>query len=162
SAANQRLQAQKPWDKLKSDRDAALSELTLAVNVARFCARWLAPVVPRFARGVEEQSGAKLAWGDFEPPQNAPIREPRPPVRKVEDADISKLASRFVAAAPSETKPEPKVVVTPELTIDQFAQMDLRAGKVVAVERVPKKDKLLRLTVDLGEASPRTIVSGVA
>ena len=158
SAANQRLQAQKPWEKLKSDRDAALSELTLAVNVARFCARWLAPVVPRFARGVEEQSGAKLAWGDFEPLQNVPIREPRPLVRKVEDADVAKLASRFVAAAPA----EPKAVVTPELSIDQFAQMDLRAGKILSAERVPKKDKLLRLTIDLGEGSPRTIVSGVA
>ena len=53
-------------------------------------------------------------------------------------------------------------MVTPELTIEQFAQMDLRAGKVLAVERVPKKDKLLKLSIDLGEATPRTIVSGVA
>ena len=40
--------------------------------------------------------------------------------------------------------------------------MELRAGKVLSAERVPKKDKLLKLTIDLGEASPRTIVSGVA
>src|SRR5207253_1852591 len=65
SAANQRLQAQKPWEKLKSDRDGALAELTLAVNVARLCARWLGPIVPRFAKGVEEQTGAELRWGDF-------------------------------------------------------------------------------------------------
>jgi methionyl-tRNA synthetase len=159
SAANQRLQAQKPWEKLKSDRDGALSELTLAVNVARICARWLAPVVPRFARGVEEQSGAKLRWGDFTPLENAPIREPRPLVRKVEDADIQKLASQFVAADPA---PAAKAVVTPELSIEQFGQMELRAGKVLAAERVPKKDKLLKLSIDLGEATPRTIVSGVA
>src|SRR6266853_1647963 len=88
SAANQRLQAQKPWEKLKTDRDAALSELTLAVNVARLCARWLSPIVPRFARGVEEQSGARLSWGDFKPLENTPIREPRPLVRKVEDAEV--------------------------------------------------------------------------
>src|SRR5262249_21705999 len=86
------------------------------------------------------------------------IREPRPLVRKVEDADIQKLASRFVAPPAAEQK----TVVIPELTIDQFAQMDLRAGKVLAAEKVPKKDKLLRLTIDLGEPSPRTIVSGVA
>jgi methionyl-tRNA synthetase len=162
SAANQRLQAQKPWEKLKSDRDAALSELTLAVNVARFCARWLSPVVPRFAGGVEEQSGAKLSWGDFTPLQNSPIREPRPLVRKVEDADVQKLASRFVAPGTAPAADSPKAVVVPELSIDQFAQMDLRAGKVLSVEKVPKKDKLLKLTVDLGEAAPRTIVSGVA
>jgi len=40
--------------------------------------------------------------------------------------------------------------------------MELRAGKVLAAERVPKKDKLLKLSIDLGEATPRTIVSGVA
>ena len=40
--------------------------------------------------------------------------------------------------------------------------MDLRAGKVLAAERVPKKDKLLKLSIDLGEEQPRTIVSGVA
>ena len=161
SSANQRLQAQKPWEKLKTDREAALEELTLAVNVARFCARWLAPIVPRFARGVEEQSGAELTWGDFKPLENAAIREPRPLVRKVEDAEVSELSSRFVP--PSAVVPPPaKAVVVPELTIEQFATMDLRAGKILAAERVPKKDKLIKLTIDLGEATPRTIVSGVA
>ncbi|HEY4885493.1 MAG TPA: methionine--tRNA ligase, partial [Myxococcales bacterium] len=114
---------------------------------------------PRFARGVEEQSGAKLRWGDFTPLENAPIREPRPLVRKVEDADVQKVASQFVAADPA---PAARAVVTPELSIEQFGQMELRAGKVLAAERVPKKDKLLKLSIDLGEATPRTIVSGVA
>ena len=53
-------------------------------------------------------------------------------------------------------------MVTPELSIEQFGQMELRAGRVLAAERVPKKDKLLKLSIDLGEATPRTIVSGVA
>jgi methionyl-tRNA synthetase len=45
---------------------------------------------------------------------------------------------------------------------DQFAAVDLRVGVVRTSERVPKKDKLLRLTVDMGEAEPRTIVAGLA
>ena len=158
SAANQRLQAQKPWEKLKSDRDGALAELTLAVNVARLCARWLGPIVPRFAKGVEEQTGAELRWGDFTPLEDVAIREPGPLVRKVEDVDIQKLSSHFVVP-PS---PPAKAVVTPELTVEQFDRMDLRAGRVLSAERVPKKDKLLKLSIDLGEAAPRTIVSGVA
>jgi len=165
SSANARLQAQKPWEKLKGDRDAALSELTLAVNVARLCARWLQPIVPRFAAGVEEQSGAELRWGDFAPLEDREIREPKPLVRKVEDAELQKLAARFVpavGAAPAEAPAAPPAVVTPEMTVEQFAAMDLRAGKVLAVERVAKKDKLLKLTIDMGEAEPRTIVSGVA
>src|SRR5439155_1711066 len=158
SAANQRLQAQKPWEKLKSDRDGALAELTLAVNVARLCARWLGPIVPRFAKGVEEQTGAELRWGDFTPLEDVAIREPGPLVRKVEDVDIQKLSSHFVVP-PS---PPAKAVVTPERTVEQFDRMDLRAGKVLSAERVPKKDKLLKLSIDLGEAARRTIVSGVA
>jgi methionyl-tRNA synthetase len=40
--------------------------------------------------------------------------------------------------------------------------MDLRVGIVRSCERVPKKDKLLKLAVDLGEPEPRTIVAGLA
>ncbi|MFN2546449.1 MAG: methionine--tRNA ligase [Myxococcales bacterium] len=155
SEANQRLQQKKPWELLKGARDEALSELTLAVNVARICARWLGPIVPKFTEGVENQSGAELKWGDFEPLEDLAIREPKPLVRKVEDADIQKLASKFVA-------PEAKAPETPSMTIDEFGKMDLRAGRVLSVEKVPKKDKLLKLSIDLGEGAPRTIVSGVA
>jgi len=49
-----------------------------------------------------------------------------------------------------------------EISIDRFSEIDLRAGKVLAAEKVPKADKLLKLTIDLGEGAPRTIVSGVA
>ena len=35
-------------------------------------------------------------------------------------------------------------------------------GQVLAAERVPKADKLLKLTVDVGEGSPRTVVAGIA
>ena len=48
------------------------------------------------------------------------------------------------------------------IAYDDFAKVDLRVGLVKTCEKVPKKDKLLRLTVDLGEAEPRTIVAGLA
>ncbi len=44
---------------------------------------------------------------------------------------------------------------------DDFAAVDLRVGVVASCERVPKKDKLLKLEVDVGEARPRTIVAGL-
>ncbi|HTO97626.1 MAG TPA: methionine--tRNA ligase [Myxococcales bacterium] len=165
SSGNARVQKSKPWEGLKADPETALSELTLAANIARMCARWLSPIVPGFARGVEEQLGTPLGWGDFEPLENAAIREPRPLVRKVEDADIQKLSARFVAPAPAAASPPgeaPAAAAPQPLSIEDFGKMDLRAGKVLGVERVPRKDKLLKLTVDLGEGAPRTIVSGVA
>jgi methionyl-tRNA synthetase len=48
------------------------------------------------------------------------------------------------------------------ITYDHFSTVDLRVGVVRTAERVPKKDKLLRLLVDLGEPEPRTIVAGLA
>ena len=48
------------------------------------------------------------------------------------------------------------------ISIDTFAQIDLRVGQVVRAERVPNTDKLLRLEVDLAEPEPRQLLAGVA
>ncbi len=48
------------------------------------------------------------------------------------------------------------------ISIDEFAKSDIRIGKIVNVERIAGADKLLKLTIDLGEGAPRTICSGVA
>lgn len=47
------------------------------------------------------------------------------------------------------------------ITFDDFKKVDMRIGEIVAVEVVPDADKLLKLTVDVGEETPRTIVSGI-
>ncbi|MDT7605316.1 MAG: methionyl-tRNA synthetase, partial [Acidobacteriota bacterium] len=46
--------------------------------------------------------------------------------------------------------------------IEDFAKVELRVGEVLTAERVPKSDKLLRFTVDLGESAPRQILAGIA
>lgn len=48
------------------------------------------------------------------------------------------------------------------INIDEFKKIELKLGKILNVEKVPDTDKLLKLTVDLGEDNPRTIVSGIA
>lgn len=48
------------------------------------------------------------------------------------------------------------------ISIDDFTKVEVKIGTVVSAERVPDTDKLLRLMVDLGEAEPRQIVSGIA
>lgn len=50
----------------------------------------------------------------------------------------------------------------PHISIDDFAKVQVKVGTVLSAERVPETDKLLRLTVDLGEAESRQIVSGIA
>ena len=52
---------------------------------------------------------------------------------------------------------------TPEITIDDFAKIDLRVAQILVCERIPKADKLLRLEVDLGpDLGRRQILSGIA
>jgi methionyl-tRNA synthetase len=49
-----------------------------------------------------------------------------------------------------------------EMTIDDFAKVDMRVGRILHAEPVPKADKLLHLKIDIGEAEARTIVAGLA
>jgi glutaminyl-tRNA synthetase len=70
------------------------------------------------------------------------------------------------APAPKPAK-EKKVEAAPagpaaEIEFGDFTKVSLKAGKVLAAEKVEKADKLLKLSVDLGEGAPRTIVSGIA
>ena len=91
--------------------------------------------------------------------------------RKIEDAEIEaqtakleaikkarEAAEAAKAAAEAAKKVEPQKA---EVTFDQFGAMDIRTATVLAAERVPKTDKLLKLTIDTG-IDQRTIVSGIA
>jgi methionyl-tRNA synthetase len=48
------------------------------------------------------------------------------------------------------------------INIDDFAKVEIKVGKIISAERVPDTDKLLKLSVDLGEEQPRQIISGIA
>jgi methionyl-tRNA synthetase len=48
------------------------------------------------------------------------------------------------------------------MTIDEFQKADLRVGKIISAEHVEGSEKLLKLQVEIGEAAPRQILSGIA
>ena len=85
----------------------------------------------------------------------------------VVDAQIARLAAiraEREAAEAAKAAEEAAKKVEPqkaEVTFDQFGAMDIRTATVLAAERVPKTDKLLKLTIDTG-IDTRTIVSGIA
>jgi aspartyl-tRNA(Asn)/glutamyl-tRNA(Gln) amidotransferase subunit B len=67
------------------------------------------------------------------------------------------------SGVPAVQLPPPPLTPSEPVTYDDFARVDLRVGVVVSAARVPRKDKLLDLRVDLGEISgPRRIVAGLA
>lgn len=51
--------------------------------------------------------------------------------------------------------------MTDKITIDDFKKVEITVGKILSVEIVPDADKLLRLSVDVGEEEPRQILSGI-
>lgn len=106
------------------------------------------------------------------------LRAPELLFRKIEDeemaAQIRKLNAGKVptpaaepTAAPNATGTSglpveiPVVPVKDEIIFDDFAKIDLKVGTIVAAEKMPKADKLLKLEVDMG-VEIRTIVSGIA
>ncbi len=48
------------------------------------------------------------------------------------------------------------------ITIDDFKKLEIRIGHILSAEKVPETDKLLKLSVDFGEETPRQVVSGIS
>ncbi len=48
------------------------------------------------------------------------------------------------------------------ISIDDFKKLEIKIGQILSAEKVPDTDKLLKLSVDFGEGSPRQIVSGIS
>ncbi len=167
--ANGYIQSRTPWDLMKdpSTHEEARNVLTFAVNAIKVLAVLLKPIIPSFCAKLETMLGrGELTWTDAE--LNAGLME------KCEVGQFVKLAERLergtfdqlleasreslaeVDAQPALDIPEFKE----EITIDDFAKVDLRAGKVLSAEHVKGSDKLLKLEVDLGRET-RTVFAGV-
>ena len=101
------------------------------------------------------------------------LREPELLFRKIEDteitAQIEKLKNGLVKSETKNTEDKTKeksielstLSIKAQIEYDDFAKLELKAGTVVACEKVQKTDKLLKLEVDLG-SEKRIIVSGIA
>jgi methionyl-tRNA synthetase len=95
-------------------------------------------------------------------PTNAETQS-SPPQRGATEADAVPVASQATSANQTATTGQ----VAPEgvvqmIGIEDFVKIELKVGEVLTAERIPKSDKLLRFTVDLGEAQPRQILAGIA
>ncbi|MGA2435480.1 MAG: methionine--tRNA ligase subunit beta, partial [Bryobacteraceae bacterium] len=78
-------------------------------------------------------------------------------MRVLEEQEAARQAALVGKAPPAASEP-PKQYVS----IDDFAKVELRVGRVLTAEAVKGATKLLKLSVDLAEAQPRTIVAGIA
>jgi methionyl-tRNA synthetase len=93
-----------------------------------------------------------------------------PPSSSAEKKGTAKATSASKAQHPApsampstgEKKPANKEPLKPEIAFDDFTKIDLRVGTILAAEKIKKSNKLLKLSVDLGEESHRQIVAGIA
>lgn len=180
--ANKYIDETAPWILAK---DPAQSERLQAVmyNLAealRIIAILIAPFVPVTAPKIYEQLGlgkpesffmADAVWGKLATGTKVQKGKPLFPRIEVTEAGETVIAATKKTAAKAikaeapkaEAKKEAKsaAAAADEITIDDFAKIDLRVATVVAAERVPKTDKLIKLQVKIGDEE-RTIVSGIA
>jgi methionyl-tRNA synthetase len=177
----------KPWDLAKQADGRGSLELVLhtAVETLRHLTVLLAPVLPNATQDIWEQSGEAgkvcevapktLRWGQSTGKRIGEVKPifPKLDKKKVMDEIKQEEAASQVAgteegkeqAAPATSAPQTvsEPAATPaHITIDDFAKVELRVGQILTAERIPKADKLLRFTIDLGEAQPRQILAGIA
>jgi methionyl-tRNA synthetase len=117
-----------------------------------------------------------LRWGQLPPGQKVelvkalfPRIDPKPAIEKMQELESAETKRQAeLLGKPVDVVAEPVMAqvplapLEPEITIDDFAKIDLRVGVVRSAEPVKGADKLLHLKVDIGEAEPRTIVAGIA
>ncbi len=180
SLCNRRMQEAKPWEDPGSEASRAL--LFTVVKALDAVAVLLAPVMPLFCRQLTEAFGQPdpAAWPEELDPFAGPpvvVREKPPQIARLDARQVARLIvppaespppqpAGATGAASQAARPAPAPADRPAvpgvIQYDDFARVELRVGLVRAAKPVPKADKLLELSVDVGEPAPRTIVAGIA
>ncbi|MCW5900079.1 MAG: methionine--tRNA ligase [Flavobacteriales bacterium] len=170
-AGNKYLSDNEPWKLEKTDPDRTRTILLNSLNVAAVLSIVLEPFLPHTTATLRRMLGiGTLPWGDaFRTDLIGPGQElgkPEHLFKPITDVEIQPEIDRLHATAPLEqpstSQPSTSQPAKPPITFDDFTKLDLRVGTIVAAEKVPKADKLLKLAIDIGEAEPRTVVSGIA
>jgi methionyl-tRNA synthetase len=179
----------KPWEQAKDPANAAALHETCSVSLEAFrlLSLTLKPVLPGLVAGVEAFLSIKpLTWADAGVPLSSqqPINAYKHLMTRVEPKQIDALlaANRSslaptegsansantgantsaTAAKPAKGGKSAQADETPEvISIDDFAKIDLRVALIVDCRAVEGSDKLLQLTLDVGEDKPRNVFSGI-
>jgi methionyl-tRNA synthetase len=174
---------QAPWRLAKNLDEASVAALdkTLytAAEALRIVTALLYPVIPNSSGRIWRQLGCEaidririsdLHWGHLPVGQklNAvegifPRADPKAAIAKMREYEVEELArQQALLGKQPPAAPEASKNGAAQITIDDFAKVDLRVGLVKSAAPVKGASKLLHLQVDIGEAQPRSIVAGIA
>jgi methionyl-tRNA synthetase len=163
-AANNYIQSEQPWVLMKENPERARDVLTFAVNCVKVLAVVLKPIIPSYSARLEELLGlgdldweaAKLDLEDVSVGKFNKLQDRLEPdaMERLIEASRESLASESDEKAPA---PPP---IEPEISIEDFARVDLRAAKILDAKEVKGADKLIELKVDVG-LDQRTVFAGL-
>ena len=173
---NKYLTDTEPWKVAKTDMDRTASILNVSLKLCADLAIAFAPFIPFSSDKLLKILNLPedvLKWDNIGRedllPEGHQLGKAELLFEKIEDEAINAQMVRLenirkanakaeASAAAAEAQVEPQ---KPECTFDEFGKMDIRTATVLEAERVPKTDKLLKLTIDTG-IDKRVIVSGIA
>lgn len=182
SYGNTYLQDVSPWKIWKEDPDSELVKecIFVSLQIASLISILCEPFIPFTSPRVREQLNLPpVKNGELEEvldhlregrsllPKEHKVGDPAVLFPKIHDRKDSsrldlinrqkeKLEAILAADRPPEREP-----IKPEIQFDDFTKLDLRTATITAAEKVPKADKLLKLSIDMG-SEQRTVVSGIA
>ncbi|REJ84189.1 MAG: methionine--tRNA ligase [Acidobacteria bacterium] len=173
--ANRYVDERKPWVLAKQEetRDQVAAVCTTGINLFRTLLIYLKPIVPGIARrGEQFLGGVELGWDDrLRPLLGETIAPYEPLMTRIEAAAVEAVVEASkdtMTASPDEPAETPEPAGPPggeeigaEITIDDFAKLDLRVARIVRAEAVEGADKLLRLELDLGSGVGRQVFAGI-
>ena len=167
-AANQYIAKHEPWNMAKDPehRDAVQLVCSQGINMFRCLAIFLKPVLPEMAEKAEAfLSVAPLTWADAEAPLlGHTIRKFKPMLQRIETAQIEKMVDASKqpesASAPTKAKPAATDEAAGVISIDDFMKVQLKVARIVEAAPVEGADKLLQLTLDVGDHQ-RQVFSGI-
>ena len=167
-AANQYIAKHEPWNMAKDpeQRDAVQLVCSQGINMFRCLAIFLKPVLPEMAEKAEAfLSVAPLTWADAEAPLlGHTISKFKPMLQRIETAQIEKMVEASKqpesASVPTNAKPAATDDAADVISIDDFMKVQLKVARIVEAAPVEGADKLLQLTLDVGDHQ-RQVFSGI-
>ena len=168
---NKYISDTEPWKLAKTDMSRTATILNVSLQICADLGIAFEPFTPFSAKKLREMIGSPLDWellGKSDILEEGhQIGQAELLFSKVEDEEIQRQLDRLDAIRKEReeaAKAEAAKQVAPQkelCSFEQFEAMDIRTATVLEAERVPKTDKLLKLTIDTG-IDKRTIVSGIA
>ncbi|MGI2173305.1 methionine--tRNA ligase [Shewanella ulleungensis] len=150
-----------PWQLVKLDdkQEEAHQVCSNALNLFRILVTYLKPVLPKLAQDVEGFLQLTLTWEnlaqDLSGHEIAPFKAlmQRIDLKSIEAIIDSSKENLQVTQAPAPTQAVDQLAkdpISPEISFDDFAKIDLRIARISKAEHIEKANKLLRLELDLG------------